>query len=146
VEKVGAKVTIAQPGDPVVLSYNHCLNCTYCKDGSMSYCADFLGLNLFRNTKPCLHTASSAEPDIQGRFFGQSSFASLSIVDENSVVNVKGLVKDKAELMNLSPLGCGIQTGLGTAVNASKAKPTDIIAVCGLGGVGLSAVAVRSPT
>jgi Zn-dependent alcohol dehydrogenase len=37
-------------------------------------------------------------------------------------------------------LGCGIQTGAGTVLNAAKAGPEDTVCVLGLGGVGLSAV------
>lgn len=78
--------------------------------------------------------------DIGGAFFGQSSFASLSIAKQCSVVNVKNIVKGKEELQLFAPLGCGIQTGSGTVVNAAKAGPDDIVVVMGLGGVGLSAI------
>ena len=87
------------------------------------------------------HLASkSGEPEIGGAFFGQSSFANLSIVRECSVVNAKELVRDKKELQLFAPLGCGIQTGSGTVVNAAKATKNDVIVILGLGGVGLSAV------
>lgn len=75
-----------------------------------------------------------------GGFFGQSSFASLSVVRECSVVNAKDLVRDKKELELFAPLGCGIQTGSGTVINAAKATKDDIILILGLGGVGLSAI------
>jgi Zn-dependent alcohol dehydrogenase len=78
--------------------------------------------------------------DIHGAFFGQSSFANLSIVRQCSVVNAKDLVKDKKELQLFAPLGCGIQTGSGTVINAAKAGPNDIVCILGLGGVGLSAI------
>ncbi len=78
--------------------------------------------------------------EIGGGFFGQSSFANLSVVKQCSVVNVKGIVKDKEELKLFAPLGCGIQTGSGTIINAAKATKEDVVVVMGLGGVGLSAV------
>lgn len=72
----------------------------------------------------------------QGLFFGQSSFAGHSIVSPRSCVKVpKG-----SDLINLSPLGCGIQTGAGTVINGLKAGPGDSIAVWGLGGVGMAAL------
>jgi Zn-dependent alcohol dehydrogenase len=71
--------------------------------------------------------------DVSGHFFGQSSFANFSIVKQISLVNVKGLVKDKRELQLFAPLGCGIQTGAGTVLN-------DVICIMGLGGVGLAAI------
>ena len=56
------------------------------------------------------------------------------------MVNAKDLVKDKQELELFAPLGCGIQTGSGTVINAAKATKQDVILILGLGGVGLSAV------
>jgi len=73
-------------------------------------------------------------------FFGQSSFASLAIVKECSVVNVSGLVKSDEELKMLSPMGCGFQTGVGTIDNLAEAKAKNSVVILGLGGVGLSGV------
>lgn len=38
------------------------------------------------------------------------------------------------------PLGCGISTGYGAAVNTAKVEPGSTCAVCGLGGVGLAVI------
>ena len=95
----------------------------------------------FGDTCRCFGLKSKGgEPNIGGAFFGQSSFASVSIVRECSVVNVKNVVKDKKELQLYAPLGCGIQTGSGTVINCATATPSDIICIMGLGGVGLSAI------
>jgi Zn-dependent alcohol dehydrogenase len=96
--------------------------------------------NLVFSEETSASESPATEPSIYGRFFGQSSFASYSIVREDSVVNVRGVVETKSELQLLSPLGCGIQTGSGAILNAAKATPKDRVAVLGLGGVGLSAV------
>lgn len=53
---------------------------------------------------------------------------------------MKDLVKDKKDLQLFAPLGCGIQTGSGTVINAAQATEKDVILIMGLGGVGLSAV------
>lgn len=137
VKEVGKDVTVAKPGDPVLLSFDCCTKCALCKSGSPSYCLDFNPMNFLGNE--CFST-SDGKTDIFGRFFGQSSFASLSIVSERSVVNAKDLIKNDDELKLFAPLGCGIQTGSGTVVNVAQAKPDDSIAVIGLGGVGLSAI------
>jgi Zn-dependent alcohol dehydrogenase len=133
-------VTVAKPGDPVLLSFAFCNKCEICKAGHHSNCNDFNMLN-FGGPFNDFHLASkSGEPEVGGGFFGQSSFASLSIVRECSVVNAKDLVRDKKELQLFAPLGCGIQTGSGTVINAAKATQQDVLLVLGLGGVGLSAV------
>lgn len=84
--------------------------------------------------------AKDGEATIPGAFFGQSSFASLSVVKECSVVNATSLVSSKEELQLLSPLGCGIQTGAGTVINVAQAGEQDVVCVMGLGGVGLAAI------
>ena len=69
-------------------------------------------------------------------FFGQSSFATYSIATENNCVKVA----DDAPIELLGPLGCGIQTGAGTVLNALQPAPGSSIAIFGVGSVGLSAV------
>mgnify|MGYP001591888333 CR=1 FL=1 len=44
------------------------------------------------------------------------------------------------DITYLGPLGCGVQTGAGTVLNVLKPKPTEHVAVWGLGGVGISAL------
>lgn len=141
VKEVGSGVTVAQPGDPVLLSYAFCKECGLCKSGCHSNCMRFNELN-FGDVCRSFGEKSSKEnsEDIGGAFFGQSSFGSMSIVKECSVVNAKNLIKNVDELKLFAPLGCGIQTGSGTVVNCAKAGPDDIICIMGLGGVGLSAI------
>ncbi|KAK5136942.1 hypothetical protein LTR08_001449 [Meristemomyces frigidus] len=137
VKEIGSGVTVAQVGDPVLLSYAFCDKCEICKAGHYSHCPDFNALN-FGPQK--IFSTEDGEPEISGAFFGQSSFANLSIVKQCSVVNAKDLVKDKKELQLFAPLGCGIQTGSGSVINVAQATEKDIIVIMGLGGVGLSAV------
>lgn len=138
VKEVGSGVTVAQPGDPVLLSYAFCNECDICKAGQTSYCNQFSEYNLGGPFN--VFSLKSDEPNIGAQFFGQSSFANLSVVRECSVVNAKDLVKDKKELQLFAPLGCGIQTGSGTVINAAKAGHKDVVCILGLGGVGLSAI------
>lgn len=140
VKKVGKGVKVAQPGDPVLLSFTFCTQCELCKAGHHSHCEIFNELNFGPHKVFSRASKSGEQADIDGAFFGQSSFAKLSIVKECSVVNAKDLVKSKQELQLFAPLGCGIQTGTGTVLNAAKATKEDVILILGLGGVGLSAV------
>ena len=140
VKEVGPGVTVAQPGDPILLSFAFCNSCSVCKSGHHSHCLTFNELNFGKSPQTAIFGTKGETNNVQGAFFGQSSFASYSIVRQCSVVNAKGLVNDKKELQLFAPLGCGIQTGSGTVINAAKAGPDDIICIIGLGGVGLSAV------
>ena len=133
-------MTVAKPGDPVLLSFAFCNKCDTCKAGHHSHCPDFTELNFGDVSRSFGLKSKGGEANIGGGFFGQSSFGSVSVVRECSVVNAKELIKDKKDLQLFAPLGCGIQTGSGTVINAAKATPDDIVCVMGLGGVGLSAV------
>jgi Zn-dependent alcohol dehydrogenase len=139
VEEVGAGVTAAKVGDPVILSYGYCGSCELCSTGRPSYCVDFIPINILGRDGDVFESTDGAT-QITGKFFGQSSFSSLSIANETSIVNVKGLVKDSEELKLLSPFGCGLQTGAGAVINSGEARPNDVIVVTGLGGVGLGAI------
>jgi len=140
VREVGSGVTVAKVGDPVLLSFAFCNSCEVCTSGHHSHCNGFNDLNF--GPQPPVFGAKDdpSNPTIPGAFFGQSSFASLSIVRACSVVNASALVSSKHELQLLAPLGCGVQTGTGTVINAAQATSADTVCVLGLGGVGLSAI------
>lgn len=138
VEAVGKDVKVAKVGDPVLLSYSWCGECECCGRGGGSWCERFADLNT-KGEEGGLIVEGEKEGAC-GKFFGQSSFAGRSLVDEASVVNVKGLVEGEEELKLLAPLGCGIMTGAGNVVNVFKAGKDDVVLVTGLGGVGLGAV------
>jgi aryl-alcohol dehydrogenase len=84
---------------------------------------------------------TSVFTDAQGarvgsHFFGQSSFASHTIVAEQSVVKVDPTL----DLTKLGPLGCGIQTGAGAVMNTLAVEAGSSLVVTGAGALGLSAV------
>jgi Zn-dependent alcohol dehydrogenase len=139
ITKVGSKITVAKVGDPVGLSFTSCLSCTQCKTGHPAFCNSFTALNI-GGKKECFE---GKEGKITGKFFGQSSFASYTVVDEYSVINLSGIIKNEEELKMFAPFGCGFQTGSGTVANLAGAGPEDTVTVMGLGGVGLSAVMVH---
>jgi aryl-alcohol dehydrogenase len=73
---------------------------------------------------------------ITGGFFGQSSFATHALArPANTVVLTTALAPELA-----APLGCSVQTGVGTVLHALSAGPDDALVVFGAGAVGLSAV------
>ncbi|RAL06522.1 NAD(P)-binding protein [Aspergillus homomorphus CBS 101889] len=128
VRQVGPGVTTAHVGDPALMSFSSCQTCRCCRRGHPAHCHNFDPIN-FESTctdrvfwEEGATTPQTREPDIFGRFFGQSSFASWTIVQESAVINVAGM------------------TGAGAVLNAAGARRDDTVAVLGLGGVGLSAV------
>ncbi|KAH7095282.1 putative alcohol dehydrogenase [Paraphoma chrysanthemicola] len=126
-------------GDLVILSAAACLDCHYCTTGHPAYCVDHAALTLAAN-EPNFALASDPTKIIGGGYFGQSSFASPVPVKISCAANVTKLVRDAQELKKYAPLGCGIMTGAGAITHVGKCQPDDVVAVIGLGGVGLAGI------
>lgn len=139
VEAVGSAVTTVTPGDKVLLSFTSCGKCVSCHTGQPALCDEWLPLNLFG--RPA--TIRTADGDaVTGHFFGQSSFATMALADSRNAVRVPA----DTPLEMLAPLGCGVQTGVGTVFDVLKPFPGSTIAVVGAGAVGLSAVMASALT
>ncbi|KAF4438948.1 hypothetical protein F53441_12682 [Fusarium austroafricanum] len=136
VVEAGSDVTRASAGDYVLLSFHSCKSCHDCKEGHPSYCRKFTEINY--GGEDATYTVEGT--NLRGNFFGQSSFAELAVVKETSIVNLRNIVHSEEELKVLAPLGCGFQTGAATVENVAQANEKDIVAVMGLGGVGLVSI------
>lgn len=138
VEAVGAHVTKVQPGDHVVLTFLSCGHCRACQEGHPAYCENFNAHNFSgQRDEDGSHALCGHDHSLlNDRFFGQSSFGAYAIANERNVVKVR---KD-APLELLGPLGCGVQTGAGTVLNALQVSAGQSFAAFGGGAVGLSAV------
>ncbi|ORT55934.1 NAD(P)-dependent alcohol dehydrogenase [Streptomyces sp. CB03238] len=141
VEAVGAAVTSVAPGDTVVMSFASCGACPECLTGHPVRCAHWPALNLFGGSRldgsPTLRgTGRRADAALHGHFFGQSSFATLALAAERSVVPVPGDLPPQV----VAPFGCGVQTGAGAVLNVLHPEPGHTLAVYGTGSVGLAAV------
>ncbi|RFZ85121.1 NAD(P)-dependent alcohol dehydrogenase [Mucilaginibacter terrenus] len=142
VEAVGNEVTKVKPGDHVVISYGHCGKCPNCLKGSPSYCYNFVGLNFGGGRADGSHAHHQKNDGLNDFFFQQSSFGTYTIAPEINVVKVDPTVP----LELLGPLGCGIQTGAGSVINALKPGPGSSILIFGTGAVGLSAIMAAAAT
>ncbi|HPL62407.1 MAG TPA: NAD(P)-dependent alcohol dehydrogenase [Syntrophales bacterium] len=134
VEQAGKKVKSLKRGDHVVLSYQSCGSCRYCRKGRPFDCSRFFEANFGMER---LDGSSAYSPsEVKGHFFGQSSFATHALATEQNAVKVpKGL-----PLEMLAPLGCGMQTGAGTVMNSLAVSEGKSIAVFGTGAVGLASI------
>lgn len=137
VEAVGSGVDAVEPGDHVVLSYDSCRSCANCLSSHTAYCDTFFPRNLSGTGLDGSSPVRDGDGrSVAARWFGQSSFATHSVVAARSVVKVS---RD-LPLELLGPLGCGIQTGAGSVIVALGVTAGSSIIVFGAGGVGLSAV------
>lgn len=137
VEAVGAGVHDVAVGDHVVLSFTSCGSCTGCLAGRPAGCDTFFARNMSgRRLDGSTSAVDANGTRIAARWFGQSSFATHSVVAARDVVKVDSALP----LETLGPLGCGIQTGAGAVLNSLAVEAGSSFAVFGAGGVGLSAV------
>jgi aryl-alcohol dehydrogenase len=137
VEETGSGVTEFKPGDSVVLSFTSCGICRACRSGKPVYCEHWLPLNLLGGARLDGSSAYSAVGGrVHGHFFGQSSFATHTIVKERAAVKAP----DDMPLSALAPFGCGVQTGAGAVFHVAVPQAGSDVVVFGAGGVGLSAV------
>ncbi len=135
VEEVGPGVTDLEAGDHVVLGFASCGVCRNCLRARSYACSRHAELN-FGGRMEDLSYRLHRDNQPLSNFFGQSSFASYSVVSSRNAVKVP---KD-VDLALLGPLGCGLMTGAGTVFNRLLPPPGSTIAVIGAGAVGLSAI------
>jgi aryl-alcohol dehydrogenase len=136
VEAAGKDVTKVKPGDKVLFTPDYCGTCEQCVLGYTPYCEQQTAVT-FTGTRPdgspraCQHGKA-----VRASFFGQSSFATHSLVTERNIIPVPA----DAPLRHLAGLTCGVQTGAGVILNAIGVRPHQTVAVFGTGAVGLAAV------
>lgn len=136
VEAVGAEVRKVRPGDPVVITFRSCGDCTKCRRGDAAYCHHVVALNILGAREDGTTAIHSGEEAIASNFFGQSSFATFALAYERNVVKAD----PAAPLELLGPLGCGVQTGVGGILRSLDCEQGSSLLILGGGSVGLSAV------
>jgi len=137
VEAIGSAVVGVTVGDHVVLSFDSCRQCENCRSGQPAYCDTFMFRNLTgRRLDGTTGITDATGQAVAGRWFGQSSFATHCLATERNVV----VVDHDLPLELMGPLGCGIQTGAGSVLEAMKVTPGSSLVVFGAGAVGLAAV------
>lgn len=136
VEEIGEDVTHVTPGDHVVLTFDSCGACRECISNKAARCQYFVEYNFTASRPGRTNRLRRTAGEVNGSFFGQSSFASHAVASARNTIPV---AKD-VPLHLLGPLGCGIQTGAGSVLNALKCAAGTKIAIFGAGSVACSAV------
>jgi len=136
VERVGRDIVDLKAGDKVLLTFDSCGHCPKCHEARPAYCHEFVLLNFGGVRADGSSPASLGGTQVSARFFGQSSFARHAITHRRNAVK---LAPD-ADTVKLAPLGCGVQTGIGSVTRSLGARPGSSIVILGGGAVGLSAI------
>ncbi len=135
VEAVGEGVSWLAPGDHVVFGFiPSCGRCASCSTGHQNLCDLGALIGLGRQVD------GTSRHHAQGRDLGimciLGTFAHHTVVNEASCIKIdQDVPLDRACL-----LGCGVVTGWGSSVYAAGVRPGDVVAVVGIGGIGINAV------
>ena len=147
VEKTGEAVTHVAAGDAVIISAGSCGACAPCVAGRPRACTQFSALNLagrrLDGSAPFLVEERADEPphdavEVNGFFFGQSSFATHALCRADSVIKLPV----GAPLEILAGFGCELLIGAGVIAQGFRFAAEDTLVVTGADAIGLVAVMV----
>jgi aryl-alcohol dehydrogenase len=136
VERAGRDVTKVRPGDRVLFTPDYCGQCEQCVLGKTPYCDQVVQVTFIGTRPDGTSRAHQNGKPVRAAFFGQSSFATHSLVTERNIIPVA----PDAPLHYLAGFTCGVQTGAGAILNAMPVGSASKVAIWGTGAVGLAAV------
>ncbi len=137
VEEIGAGVRSVEPGDHVIPIWRmSCGRCEYCLGGRPALCdvgtaMRFTGLMPDGLTR---FRSASGEPILH--YAGVSTFSQRSTMPEAAAVKIPRTVSFEHAAL----IGCGVITGYGAVMHATRVLPGSSVAVVGCGGIGLNIV------
>jgi NDMA-dependent alcohol dehydrogenase len=135
VREIGAEVRDLEVGDHVITSFiPACGRCKWCARGLQNLCD--AGASLLLGDQPAGGFRAHAGGTDIATMAALGTFAEWQIYDQISLVKV-----DKSLPLNtICLVACGVQTGFGSATNAARVRPGDVVLILGAGGVGMNAV------
>lgn len=137
VERVGAGVSRVKRGDRVVLSWApNCGHCFYCQESHPTLCDTYGGAAMSGGLWDRTSRLGPAEAPLK-HYSCVSSFAELAVVPETGCIPIP----DDVPFAVAALVGCAVTTGFGAVTNDATVRPGDRVAVVGVGGVGINAIA-----
>ena len=131
VVEIGEGVSDFQPGDRVMpFLVPDCGVCPFCRSGRTNLCVQF-GL---RRAAPASPFTLDGKP--VASLLGLGTFAETTVVAADMLTKISPAARTDQACC----IACGVTTGLGAALIATKVTPGSTVAVFGAGGVGLSVV------
>jgi S-(hydroxymethyl)glutathione dehydrogenase/alcohol dehydrogenase len=136
VREVGPDVRHLKVGDHVIPLYvPECRECKVCLSGKSNLCGA-LRATQGRGLMPDETTRFSLDGEPIYHYMGCSTFSNFIVVPEIALATIR----NDAPFEKVCYIGCGVTTGIGAVLNTAKVEVGDIVAVFGLGGIGLNVI------
>jgi S-(hydroxymethyl)glutathione dehydrogenase/alcohol dehydrogenase len=130
VQEIGSEVRHLAVGDRVIGSFiPACGVCSFCHHDQSNLCENTY--TVMANPR-----ATRSDGSIVPSMTGLGTFANQMTCDEISLVKVETDLPDD----QLALIGCGVTTGVGSALNTAKVEPGSSVVVIGCGGVGMAVI------
>ncbi|MEQ8314193.1 MAG: S-(hydroxymethyl)glutathione dehydrogenase/class III alcohol dehydrogenase [Gammaproteobacteria bacterium] len=136
VREVGADVKSVQVGDTVIPLYTpECRQCDFCLHPKTNLC------QAIRSTQgQGLMPDGSSRFSLDGKpilhYMGCSTFSNFTVLPEIAVARIR----EDAPFDKVCYIGCGVTTGVGAVAFDARVEPGSVVAVFGLGGIGLNVI------
>ncbi len=138
VREVGPGVTHVAAGDRVVLNWCiPCGECFQCRRGDTVLCETSRPAHVMEASRGHAHAEGTrwrGRPI--DRSFNVGTLSEFTLVRKEAVTGVP----DGVPFPVAAITGCGVMTGVGSALNVARISPGESVAVLGCGGVGLNIV------
>ena len=136
VVEVGNSVKSVKPGDHVIPLYTaECRQCEYCLHPKTNLC-QAVRTTQGRGLMPDKTSRFSLDGKPIYHYMGCSTFSNFTVLPEISVAKIR----NDAPFDKVCYIGCGVTTGIGAVVFQAKVETGSIVAVFGLGGIGLNVI------
>lgn len=138
VVEVGDGVTTCQKDDRVLLNWAiPCYQCFQCARGNHALCEINSPVTASSSTAGHAHPeATTLDGTPIKRAFHLGTMSQYTVVKEVAIVKLPPEVPFTSACI----VGCGVMTGIGSAINAAKVRPGSSCVVIGAGGVGLNVI------
>ncbi len=136
VREVGPDVKSVAPGDAVIPLYTpECRECNFCLHPKTNLCQSIRSTQ-GQGLMPDGSSRFSLDGEPILHYMGCSTFSNFTVLPEIAVAKIR----PDAPFDKVCYIGCGVTTGVGAVAFDAKVEPGSVVAVFGLGGIGLNVI------